>query len=85
MNKMKYIVINNSGFEEPVMFGETMTHSDVALALAGFDATNIVSAGFVVGNSEGLTCYGRSVSLDKDSRPEEDTKLINRMLGYSND
>lgn len=73
----KYIVINNGGLAENViLFDEVIEHSRVG---HGF---HVVSAGFwdhcpTKGN---YWAYGKSTSLDIESRPEEDSKLIKKFF-----
>ena len=75
--KAKYI-ISETGL--PMVFSELQTHADVARAV--FGGNQIVGAGFVHVNSEGeYVCYGESVSLRVKSRNEEDSKILNTMLG----
>jgi hypothetical protein len=75
--KAKYII---SESELPVVFSELQTHADVALAL--FGGEKIIGAGFVYVNREGeYVCYGESISLRVKSRSDEDSKLLNKMLG----
>lgn len=75
--KAKYI-ISESGL--PVVFSELQTHADVAYAL--FGGAKIIGAGFVHVSSNGeYSCYGESVSLNVKSRGDEDSKLLNKMLG----
>ena len=77
MDRAKYIVfVNDSGFEEIVVFSGSRSHDF-------FGWLKPISAGFV-GNSYGdtpcgLKTYGKSLSLDLDSR-EEDQALLDRLL-----
>lgn len=84
MNKMKYIIIDNGGYDTPVIFDEATDHSMMASDSFGFKK-NVVAAGFVRFSSDGLYCYGRSISLKIESRPDEDARLINKMIGAIND
>jgi len=84
MNKMKYIIVDNGMYETPVIFNEATDHSQMAADTFGFKK-NVISAGFVSFSKDGLYCHGRSVSLDLDSRPEEDARIINRMIGATDD
>ena len=72
---MKYVVIKN-GFERPYLFSSLDQHRDVAAMIGG----EVISAGFVNHTESGLSCYGSSDSLGVASRPEQDSKLINRFL-----
>lgn len=78
---MKYIVVDNGQWDAPVIFDEGVQHFNMAQNIPG----TLLSAGFVVFTPDGLECYGESVSLGVKARPEEDTKLINRMIGAPND
>lgn len=80
MKKMKYIIVDNGQWEAPVIFDEATQHYTMAQNVFG----EVVAAGFVVFRPEGLECYGESISLGIESRPE-DSKLINKMLGVSDD
>ncbi len=80
-NKMKYIVIDGLMAETPYIFPDSVQHSYVAQALSSGANNVVISAGFVVHRADGMQCYGRSVSLDIDSRPDVDSALINRLLG----
>lgn len=76
----KYIVIeDNSGAEHLFIFGEELTHENVSMFLARFP---VVSAGFL--NSQTGQCGGKSISLGKESRPE-DTCLAKAVLGLERD
>lgn len=75
--KAKYII---SETELPMVFSELQTHADVAYAI--FGGAKIIGAGFVHVNREGeYVCYGESVSLRVKSRGDEDSKILNKMLG----
>ncbi len=78
---MKYIIIDRLG-EWAILFPEILTHKEVV------GNRTVISAGFVeIKGVEGRCgsinettyCYGRSISLDKDSR-ECDVDLVNRAL-----
>jgi hypothetical protein len=83
---MKYVVFRKKSaeltIEHPVVFSNHLVHADVAGnltnpingVLAGYTP---VSAGEVNFMNAGLDmCSGRSSTLDLDSRPEEDSRLI---------
>jgi hypothetical protein len=64
-----------------IIFPEFLTHKDMARNNAHCGC-KIVSGGFIQENATGrLICYGRSESLNIDSRPEIDTAIVNKMLG----
>lgn len=77
MERMKYVVIAGAFGENIIVFTSMMQHSDFR-ELPG----TIVSAGFV-GHSDvnkcGFYTYGRSTSLDLDSRPQ-DQMLLDMMM-----
>ena len=86
MNNLKYIVgeFRNNDFSVSigaVIFPETMTHADVARSLRAVD---VLGAGFFYINDMQAVVYGRSGSLNVDSRPE-DLKAINKILGFGNE
>lgn len=83
-DKMKYIVIDNGMYDAPIIFDVGTSHQEMAFSLGG-PLCNVISAGFVRHTSKGLECFGESVSLNKQSRQEEDSKLVNKMLGVRND
>lgn len=77
MFKMKYIIVDSQYIDEPYIFPDHINHSDFARL---FDPQKVISAGFVLSSTNGITCYGRSESLNIGSR-SEDTDIINKMLG----
>lgn len=69
--KSKYIVFEcPKGFETLIQFELVLKHSNIALQFG-----TPVSAGFITNG----TCYGHSESLKLTARPEEDTRLLNRL------
>jgi len=82
MDYGKYIVLNS---QHILIFDPAMSHKEVA---AGFLGNNkVTSAGFIVtvvgSNSDEvqISCYGRSVTLDICSQPDEDKQLAKFALG----
>lgn len=79
MSDTKYIVWDDGLNEVPIIFPSTVTHKDMARPFRG----NIVSAGFVMfGVEAGLPiayAYGKSESLNIDSR-KEDSILITKAI-----
>lgn len=82
---MKYVNVNLLGADNIVLFPQEIAHKEMVEAIRfmkiedgmgrwGRDYVDleVVSAGFV---TESGHCYGRSESLDKDSRPE-DTSIL---------
>jgi hypothetical protein len=79
MNRVKYIVTAN---EYVIVFSECIMHSE-------FKEFNPISAGFVSFgvNKDGnptCSCWGESISLGLESRPERDTELAKRQLQLNN-
>jgi len=87
--QVKYIVVKDEyGNETPVIFGANFQHFTIAARICGRE--DVISAGFVsiedldksdeygsgICVNHKLTAYGKSVSLNKDSR-EEDSELLN--------
>lgn len=76
--RMKYIVLRderNKDNEYMVVFDSSINHDYMELAVSSMRDDVFyrpVSAGF----TNGLTCFERSETLNLDSRPEEDTKLL---------
>ena len=80
----KYIIIMISGIETPILFPETMNHSDVARGLCFGSVDNVVSAGFwnTTVTTDGYVEYhawGDSYTLKMKSR-EEDSAILNRFF-----
>jgi len=75
MSKIKYVIIEKNGIEQPLIFGECLNHAD-----AVFGKDGIISAGFVQIYSEDnqvkVCCFGESVSLKLKSRKEVDDAII---------
>lgn len=77
----KYIVILQRGLECMIIFPEIMKHDQIALGLTGHKMDCVISAGFVRMLSSGqVTCYGCSISVDKESRIDVDTRLAEALL-----
>jgi hypothetical protein len=84
MDRAKYIIIEVSLLETPIIFSPTLTHSDVARSLTGGDRSKVLSAGFVTITPKrdygiDVDCFGRSESLDLGSR-ETDGAILARTL-----
>lgn len=93
----KYIIVDEMGIETPIIFPTIIDHNSVCHWNGDrkkylFNNKDIVSAGFV--NISGaidkdddpfvsISCYGRSTTLDIDSRKEVDNKILNKFLGES--
>lgn len=78
--KSKYIIVSLGGIEQPFVFSELSQHADVAFALCG-DVRKVVGAGFCYITDDRYHCYGESISCKVKSRPEEDAKILNQLLG----
>lgn len=79
--KTKYIIVSdNTGMEQIVIFSQFMNHNDVARGIHG----KVISAGFIAISSDNdgpvIICYGRSESLNIDSRPDEDVLIAKEQL-----
>ena len=83
MAYMKYIVVKDDCGDVPVIFHSIIPHNEMLNALRGEKNWKLVSAGFVVHRSEGLECYGSSVTLRVKSRNGEDSELISKLLGVN--
>lgn len=84
----KYIVYHDGISEVMVIFGELAKHSVIA---NGIDM-DVISAGFLMISYGGVTsldksirvtCYGKSTSLNIESRPKEDGVLAKITLGLN--
>lgn len=73
--KGKYIIITRMfNAQLPILFSHSDTHSVIANELQG----KVISAGFWdLDNNGKFVCFGRSTTLKMDSRPEEDSELLN--------
>ncbi len=80
MFKSKYIL---DGDFTPIVFPETLAHSDVARNMGMLG--RVIGAGFCYIEDNKYVCYGESVSLNVKSRGDEDSKRLNRLLGCSSD
>ena len=83
MREMKYVVTKTKdGPEQIFIFEKDIDHDRFYEVLSyikeGHDRDwnrefrELISAGF----TDGKTCWGKSESLNKDSRPKEDTALL---------
>ncbi len=82
MNKMKYIIYDTGLYESVMIFDHITQHVDVAQRIHSIES--VVSAGFISVVDGKFQCFGRSLSLDIDSRPE-DSDYVNKMMGITND
>ena len=73
---MKYIVYNDQGAEEIILFSEIINHSTMSKRMGG-----AISAGFAYKDDyDNVYCTGKSHTLNMDSRPDKDTELLIRRL-----
>jgi hypothetical protein len=78
--KAKYII--GGYMQQPIVFPETINHSDMARYLGWIGEENkVVGAGFVSIQDDGYKVYGESISLRVKNRGIEDEKILNRYLG----
>lgn len=70
---MKYIVFEG---DEMIIFSNTMKHEKVAEIFGLLP----ISAGRIYADPDTCQCYGRSDTLDIDSRKEIDTKLLQDLI-----
>lgn len=77
--KSKYIIVkhNGSNISMPFVFSEVCTHVDIARAVGGV----VTGAGFCFIDDDQYHCYGESVSCKVKSNGDEDSTILNRMLG----
>ncbi len=80
----KYVVISDPtsiSDEIIIPFSSTITHKVMAQRLIQNDDEVIMSAGFIRFMGSDPVCYGRSISLGLNSRPEDDTLLAKFAFG----
>lgn len=85
MSQSKYVVIEDKGM---IVFPKHLNHLDVAKSIIGPTKNvldNVISAGFCqIGVNEKpeptYHCYGKSVSMNKNSREEIDSNIFRRMF-----
>ena len=80
MNKMKYIIVDNGLYNSVIIFDHIVKHNEMAQKMHAIES--VVSAGFIEIVDGKFQCYGRSVSLDIKSRPE-DSDYINKFMGVA--
>ncbi len=75
--KAKYIIVNELHVELPIVFNPIMDHGNVAAI-----GMKVVSAGFCRRKADGsFSVWGKSVSLNIGSRPE-DAEILQTRLEY---
>ena len=83
MEHMKYIIIELMGFQVPIIFSPLLSHDDFCGSFGG----TTTSAGFVDIDLETgkLYCFGKSLSLGKKSRPEDEEIIRREINNYKRD
>jgi hypothetical protein len=73
----KYLIVESRGLELPIVFNSIIDHSQIASAFA---REHILSAGKCSsGDSNQWQCYGKSVTLNLESR-QCDARILNTKL-----
>ena len=80
MNEAKYVIVNGSG----IIFSAAIQHKDMVGHNEKCEGAGFVSFA-VEKDSYGddiivAKCYGKSISLDIESRPEKDSKILTRQI-----
>ncbi len=80
MNEAKYVIVNGSG----IIFSAAIQHKDMVDYNEKCEGAGFVSFA-VEKDSYGddiivAKCYGKSISLDIESRPEKDSKILTRQI-----
>lgn len=87
--KMKYIVVEDystglSSFTMIFPFTTVIQHVDFAKAILSDQGPKafVISAGFCYPPDKlnSASCFGESISLEKKSRPEQDTELLRSLM-----
>ncbi len=88
MRTAKYIIVSEFGHEQAIVFGELLTHKDVAghkkVIAAGqvsFSILNWESDSIRKDHEIEISCYGYSTSCAVSSRGADDAKIIRKSLG----
>lgn len=78
MTEMKYIIIDFMDIPTPVLFSNLITHKHIAKCIN----VEVISAGFckVESHNGEVQCWGKSISLNIISHPEEDAEIICKQL-----
>ena len=79
--KSKYIIVEDHGLEVPIVFCPLLQHKDVAKPYS-----KVISAGFCsvhkdINDVTNWKCWGESISLKLDSRPE-DEEVLTKLLAF---
>lgn len=78
---MKYIIVEDMGLEQAIVFNEILTHTAVA------GTSTVISAGFCSFSVDddrllAVNCWGQSTSLGTPSRGQVDADLILQAIKY---
>ncbi len=83
--KSKYIIFDNGTFEYPIVFSPLIEHDTVKspgkAVAAGFCICELQCGAEIKSMKIVWDTWGKSISLDLKSRPE-DSKILNNMLAY---
>ena len=88
MTKIKYITYDNGTDNNSIIFPEIINHDDMAKKIGiNNPSKEVLGAGFVNISEKNdmliAECYGKSVSLNKDSRGKEDSVIVTKdYFGY---
>ena len=86
---MKYVVFESRGLGVATVFDSLIDHNGMVNQFAvvlgagecSISATsNEIEVGSCIMNDIDVHCYGKSVTLNKSSRGDEDAKIIKKML-----
>ena len=84
MIETKYVVVTSDEFGEQLFtFPKSVNHDSFAEVLNhirhddGHDWKRVYKEVIAAGFTDGITCFGKSETLGLDSRPVEDTALLN--------
>lgn len=76
MKQSKYLIVEDSGLEIPIVFNPILQHYKVG------ENQIKISAGFCSRGEDGrFSVWGKSISLELKSRPE-DAEILNRYIEY---
>jgi hypothetical protein len=74
--RLKYIIFKHDGGEVPVVFPADIMHKMMMVCGNMGGRSWPVSAGFCEMDSDGVCCFGKSDSLELESRPLADANAI---------
>ena len=81
-NDIKYIVCVNpeTGLEYALLFNDYVMHRVIGDSMRRV-GHRVLSAGFTYEKDGSYYCHGRSISLQLESRPVQDARLVNLLKG----